>query len=85
MEKIVAAAISFGGVTLSVEKPERHHHIIQFMADLDIPKRFRGPEFQGFITSEGKFVDREEAKEIVDKNGQRIAEHATVLTSEDLW
>lgn len=39
---------------------------------------------QGFLTSKGKYVDREQAAKIAVKAGQ-VAQGTKVLCSEDLW
>lgn len=82
MIKIISCAIKMqNGVILSVEPPKRHHHI------------FIGLEWaidgeQGFLTSEGKFVDRVSARAIAEKSGQivhNIKSNAHELFSERLW
>lgn len=87
-ETISAAAIRYEGVTFSKPPPQRHHDIIHSMADL-----FKGSHKdhfwieQGFITSEGRFVDRKDACKIAAAAGQ-IKEKSSpenTLFSEDLW
>lgn len=44
------------------------------------------PCTQGFVTQDGRFVDRREAKRIAYRAGQLIREtHPTDLFSEDVW
>lgn len=80
---IVAAAIRVDGkFVLSVPAPGRHHDIIN--AEL-----VRGSYAftEGFLTSAGTFVDRENALELAIKAGQynAPAEGKRELFSEDLW
>ena len=83
-EHIIAAAFIGGGVTFSIPKPARHSDLFSAMSVL-IP-----PEHQGFLTSEGRFVDRTEAYQIAATNGQLAGRAAgqydgNELFSEDLW
>lgn len=91
METIVAAAVTinasaFSALTVSASPSARHHNIIHSLYDYGIKV---GPEQQGFITSTGRFVSREEALDIVFTSGQKYIEHdsnhPTQLFSEDLW
>ncbi len=88
-ETIVRAAIrmdAMAGEVISLPRPARHYHIIHHIAierGLLIP--MRQGNTQGFITSAGRFVDREEAREIAFACGQVIQTISRTLTSEDLW
>lgn len=80
---IVAAAVRVNGaVVLSVPAPGRHHNIIN-------AEFFPSEEayVEGFLTSAGTFVDRENALELAIKAGQFNAptEGKRELFSEDLW
>lgn len=80
--KIVAAATMYQGVVHFMPAPHRHHHILHkmsFPASLECE--------QGFLTSEGKFVDRVEAKRIAIATGQEMLRqsYSRDLFSEDLW
>lgn len=80
---IVAAAVRVNGaVVLSVPAPGRHHNIIN-------AEFFPSEEayVEGFLTSAGTFVDRENALELAIKAGQfnAPAEGKRELFSEDLW
>jgi hypothetical protein len=80
---IVAAAIRVDGrIVLSVPAPGRHHDIIN--AEF-FPIEYAFTE--GFLTSAGTFVDRENALELAIKAGQfnAPAEGKRELFSEDLW
>lgn len=92
--RIVVAAITQDGMVCSVPRPGRHHHVIRAMATAGIPIPIVGA--QGFLTSDGLFVDRRSARKIADMAGQIIKscvgpdgapfkrEHDE-LFSEDLW
>lgn len=81
---IVAAAIKQGGIVYSVPRPGRHHHVIKHMVDCGIEPPIFGE--QGFLTEDGTFVDREEARRIAIEAGQVVnPDHPRELFSEDLW
>jgi len=94
MKEIVAAAIKHGEMVCFVPRPGRHHDIMRAMARAGLPIPITGR--QGFVTSEGKFVNRTEARQIAEKAAQLIAgrrdakgvpyvfEHPE-LFSEDVW
>ena len=73
------AAILKDGIVYLGKSGKRHNHIIK-----DYPEiRFFTKE-QGFITNEGKFVDRVEAAKIAFECGQ-IKKEKRILFSEDLY
>lgn len=84
---IVWSAIKMNGV---VWLGKRHGAIIQ-----DIVRELgsgsykgydaNGKSNQGFIDFEGNFYSREEAKAVVEVNGQPYKPISSTLTSEDLW
>ena len=104
-ETIVAAAIripvdpkwhttTWNGVRVYPDKlivtsppPARHHTLLHPM----YVEGRRHPTFedQGFITSTGRYVEREEALRIAIASGQKMIDHpsrhAKWLFSEDLW
>lgn len=92
VERIVAAAVrthirvndDWVGVVHSAPPPARHHTIIHAMHRLR-PEPFLGE--QGFITSTGRWVDRQQAMGIAVAAGQVPPEKVTAprLFSEDLW
>lgn len=83
VEKIVAAAI-YHGCIYSLPRPARHSHILWAMPDAE--ERDHHPRNQGFLTSEGRYVSREEAVTIAYQSGQcREPQNPTQLFSEDLW
>ena len=80
MEKIKSAAIKYQlrsnpGEDLFVTGPNHGYCISCFSAmDLLVTQRIPESEVQGFITSEGRFVDRSEAYQIAKESGQLIRE-----------
>ena len=83
MPKIVASAIKKDGV---IYTGRRHHNIIQD----NIPIVFKGDNCtQGFVTDTGRFLNRYEAAELVNVNGQQLTDGIEkpvyMLMSEDLW
>jgi hypothetical protein len=83
-ETIVAAAMQWRGFTVTLEAPARHGDIIHAIAQ-SIPETewpVRGD--QGFLTSSGKFVGRNDAMEIARAAGQ-VQSTSDTLYTEDLW
>jgi hypothetical protein len=86
MESIVMAAIKTSPVTVStVLKPGRHKDIIAHLTRHGFNAAAVGPGNQGFVTSEGRFVDRREAKEIALAAGQISDIYGDELHSEHVW
>lgn len=87
-ETIDRAAIRHDGVIYSVSRPGRHHNVIALMAKRPghCPSHC-SPSKQGFTTSTGRFVGREDAMRIAQSAGQLIATpHISgKLFSEDLF
>ena len=83
---IVAAAV-FHGSVISLPAPARHHTILHSMdCEMGIDTTTIPPANQGFLTSEGKFVNRVEAFYIAHRAGQIGAKDGEPrLFSEDLW
>lgn len=67
---------------ISAPPPARHHNLFAVVVGRSASK-------SGFLTSTGRFVDREEALRIALASGQPLidhpARHARELFSEDLW
>lgn len=92
MERIEAAAIRAGKCVMIVPKPGRHHHIFHELDRLNCP---RFACVQGFVTSTGRFVEREEARKLAeaanqlipsdDNEGVPIVRQHKDLFSEDVW
>lgn len=74
-------------MTVSAPPPARHHTLLHPLVELGIRKVH--PDDQGFLTSTGRFVGREEALKIALASGQPMidhpARHQRLLFSEDLW
>jgi len=79
MEKIILASVLTKNV-IAVGK--RHDDIL---ADIFKLADYMPHYTAGFITSEGRFVDRAEAREIAIKAGQVKDTEFPQLYSEDLW
>lgn len=84
-EVIVAAAVrTDDGAIHFMPKPTRHHHTIHALSRMLGPSNQRGVE--GFVTSNGIFVNRIEAMLIATANGQLLKPSSKEeLYSEDLW
>lgn len=87
MTKIVAVAIRFpeGGV-LTMDRPARHVDLLREADKVCLEDASLRAE-QGFLTSRGQYVDRQEAARIALEAGQieRLRFNKHELFSEDLW
>ena len=82
--KIVGVAIQQPGVLWFEMKPKRHHDVIRWAADHGSNIPVIG--IQGFILSDGTFVDRIEGARIALESGQITKLNwPPELYSEDLW
>lgn len=81
---IVAAATKIGDAVYSLPSPKRHHDIVRMLYTDGIDQT---NAIQGFITSDGDFVNRKQAKTMVRRNRQATIRdiHPDQLFSEDLW
>ena len=87
METIVAAAVQIEGVTFSLPKPARHGQVLHSLLDI-MANHYVTTACQGFMTSEGRFVNRVQAKHIAHIAGQEIIRpdpHDRDAFSEDFW
>lgn len=92
-ERIVAAAVQYRGVTLSLPPPARHHTILQTMDILvGISQDELHSSYQGFLTNEGRYVNRVEAwyiaykaDQLIHLKGDEKSFRKPELYSEDLW
>lgn len=87
-KKIVCAAIRAHGVVFHMPRPARHCDLIKAMAAIGVPTPINGTSGGGFMTSEGKFVNRTTAKMIAYRAGQITygrAQCTQVFCTEDLW
>lgn len=79
------AILNTDGKVFTIPRPGRHHDVIRLMVQAGCPKPITGT--QGFLASDGKFVEREPAKVIAQQAGQLLprASNSTELFSEDMW
>lgn len=91
-ERIVAAAIQYDGLIFSMPSPARHCHVMRGMHAIGLMKDVASPDLlreQGFTTSLGRYVSREEGAKIARAAGQLEGRTKTgganTLYSEDLW
>lgn len=85
---IEAAAIqAANGLVFALPAPNRHHDVLRAMNELTIPRAVAFEGEQGFVTSEGCFVGRREARDIATIAGQLLptAYDLDQLYSEDVW
>jgi hypothetical protein len=88
-ETILYAAIKHSdGRIFAVSRPGRHGHVQQLMEMLNsaTPEDCT-PERQGFVTSLGSWMSREDALKVARINDQVVFKHPSVreLYSEDMW
>lgn len=80
--KIISCAVcDYDGIIYSLPAPARHPHILNTHGGL-------ADCTQGFLTSEGRFVARDEAWKIAEAAGQIVARcggDGDWLFSENLW
>jgi hypothetical protein len=73
----------------TLPRPARHHILAKAWSDAHFRNGKPAPLYDhdsGFMTSTGRFVDREEAEAIARASGQIEGDlYGGVLTSEDLW
>ena len=80
-EVVVKAAIRRYGIVYAVDPPGRHRQVFDTMPAHDLDRAE-----QGFLTSIGRFVGREEAGHIALATGQIAAlKWPPRLFTEDLW
>lgn len=82
-EFIVGAALKKQGRVFSVPRPGRHDKAIQEACDI-LGLDYIGDHQQGFVTNDGRFVDREEAARIA-YNARQVTVKLHQLFSEDVW
>jgi hypothetical protein len=86
VERIAAAAVQWDGVTYSLPRPARHGQILHSLEDVLSADKLPYVT-QGFITSEGRFVNRVQALQIAHQARQIIKKTGgdRDLFSEDVW
>jgi hypothetical protein len=83
-ERIVAVAVREGALTVSMPAPARHGDVLRRLHDLT--GIVLAGDDQGFLTSTGHFVGRQDAVEVARAAGQIVApKWPPFLYSEDLW
>lgn len=89
MERVVSAAIQYDGLIFSQPPPARHAHIVRSMQAVGLLKDVHVVREQGFLTSLGRYVSREEGADVARTAGQLVGRTMTgstrTLYSEDLW
>lgn len=85
-EAIIAAAIQYEGLTISLPRPSRHGQVMH-SAEAIMSADQIAYSTQGFLTSEGRFVNRVQARQIAFLSGQepKTTGNERDLFSEDLW
>lgn len=83
-ETIEGVAIIQDEKLYQLPRPNRHHHVIRVIYD-ETQKTVTGK--QGFVTSTGRFVDREEGLIIATAANQLLERHRHLreLFSESVW
>ena len=87
METIVAVGNLLDGKIWTLPSPARHGHVLWAMDQVHPGRAIECyPQYQGFVTSEGRWVDRTEAASIAITAGQiKALKWPPYLYSEDLW
>ena len=87
LETITGVGIIVDGKLYSLPKPNRHHHLFNIAFQDKGSDTTIVPESQGFITSLGRYVSREEALTLAKRANQLFDRHlhATQLFSESVW
>ncbi|RWP57419.1 MAG: hypothetical protein E5V60_03555 [Mesorhizobium sp.] len=81
-ERIVAAAMRLGDLTISLPPPARHDALMSLIRS-EIGQVVQ-PAHQGFLTSEGRFVSRQDAAAIAVA-ARQVKRDCMLLTSQHLW
>lgn len=90
MPKITHVAIRFRGTVYSLAAPNRHHDVIQHIADVTGAETVTSMgEDQGFLDDEGTYWTRRQALEIAVRENQlkdgALGPRLGRLFSEDVW
>ena len=88
-EEIACAAMMLASsVVYIVERPGRHHHIINTVGELELANAEQiGEATQGFLTNKGRFMCRRSALVLATERKQLIqkTQPTHLLFSEDMW
>lgn len=88
VETIAAAAVQIEGMTISLPRPARHGQVLHALDAMHLPDYHVHGACQGFLTSEGRFVNRVQAKQIAHIARQPVIRdnpHDRDAFSEDFW
>lgn len=83
--RVECAAIRQDDFVYSIERPARHHDVINAMCERGMTPPIQGEE--GFLLNDGSFIRRSPAKHIARAAGQLLERASTSrnLFSEDVW
>ena len=90
---VLQAALLINGEIWTLPRPARHHILVQawcnshwdYNSETQTGKPGRIPQHeQGFITTSGEFISREQAA-LLAFESEQIIEEKRILFSEDLW
>lgn len=88
LPQITHVAIQYAGRVWSLPAPNRHHNVIRHIAE-QTGDGIRGPDVQGFLDGNGRFLRRAQAYTLARRSGQFQRTpggyQGTDLYSEDLW
>ena len=86
--RVIGVACRLGDLIVSMAAPARHHIILMELADAGLTRHVQ-PEEQGFLLSDGAFVDRRAAYLVASEAKQMLPRPSghdrQELYSEDLW
>jgi len=88
---ITHVAIKTDDKIWSLPKPNRHHNVLRMINNLFVDRNYE-TEVQGFLDSNGRFLNRKDAFILAESNGQLDRSNhgdncynGNELFSEDLW
>jgi hypothetical protein len=83
--RVVRVAMCIDGQVHAVPRPCRHHHVVWLLYHCGFDKV--DSRDQGFVLSDGRYVDRREARTVAEAAGQLLpdARKSELLFSEDVW
>ncbi len=83
---VVAAAFQLRGKTYHLPPPARHHNVIWLMREEGVTEDQNEEWLQGFLLSDGSFVDRKVAAAVaLEAEQTEEIKWPPDLYSEDLW
>ena len=90
LPRITHVAVKTDSFIWTLPEPYRHYHILHDMSKAEVLRNY-GTEEQGFVTQQGKFLNRRAAMALAQDNGQLKRDpdpkhyQGDELFSEDLW